>query len=110
MVDYIVIGSKIRQYRIECGITQEDLALQINTSAPYISKLERGIKKPSLEKLSEIAEVLNVTVNDLIYCTPYPINGSVDPKLQHMISLCPPEKQKMINKSITEIVKIMISD
>ena len=110
MIDYIVIGTRIRQYRIECGITQEDLALQVNTSAPYISNIERGTKKPSLEKLSEIADVLHVTVNDLIYSTPYPMNSAIDPNLQHMMSLCPPEKQRRINKSITEIVKIMMSE
>lgn len=70
MIDYIVIGSRIRQYRQERGITQEDLAFQINSSTAYISNIERGIKKPSLEKLVVIAEVLHVTVNDFIYTLP----------------------------------------
>ena len=110
MIDYNVIGSRIRQYRIERGITQEDLAFQINTSAAYVSNIERGIKKPSLQKLSEIAEVMHVTVNDFLYSSPYTINTSFDRDLQYMLSLCTPEKQKIITKSIAEIINTMIPE
>ena len=70
MLDYHVIGSRIRHYRLERGITQEVLAFQVNSSAAYISRIERGQKKPSLEKLFEIAEVLHVTINDFVYISP----------------------------------------
>ena len=110
MIDYNVIGSRIRQYRTERGITQEDLAFQINTSAAYISNIERGIKKPSLQKLTEIAEVMHVTVNDFLYSSPYTINTSFDRELQYMLSLCTPEKQKIITKSIAEIINTMLPE
>ena len=110
MIDYNVIGSRIRQYRMERGITQEDLAFQINTSAAYISNIERGIKKPSLQKLTEIAEVMHVTVNDFLYSSPYTINTSFDRELQYMLSLCTPEKQKIITKSIAEIINTMLPE
>ena len=110
MIDYNVIGSRIRQYRQERGITQEDLAFQIDTSAAYISNIERGIKKPSLQKLAEIADVPHVTVNDFIYSTPDAISSTFDNDLQYMFSQCDPEKQRVITKSISEIIKAMISD
>ena len=110
MIDYNVIGSRIRQYRIERGITQEDLAFQINTSAAYVSNIERGIKKPSLQKLTEIAEVMHVTVNDFLYSSPYTVNTSFDRELQYMLSLCTPEKQKIITKSIAEIINTMLPE
>lgn len=43
MIDYSVIGSRIRQYRLDRGITQEDLAFRIRTSTAYISSIERGM-------------------------------------------------------------------
>lgn len=110
MIDYIVIGSRIRQYRQERGITQEDLAFQINSSTAYISNIERGIKKPSLEKLVVIAEVLHVTVNDFIYSLPYSANPNFDLDFQYIISLCTPEKQKIITKNIAEIIQILLSE
>ena len=108
MVDYIVIGSRIRAYRLERGITQEDLAFQINTSAAYVSSIERGIKKPSLEKLSEIADVMHVTVNDFLYSPSYANNSSFDRDLQYMISMCTPEKQRIITKNIAAIIQAML--
>ena len=53
-------------YRKRCGYTQEELGLSIDTSGPYISNIERAVKKPSLENLADIAEVLGVTLNDLV--------------------------------------------
>ena len=66
MLDYHSIGNRIRKYRKRCGYTQEELGLSIDTSGPYISNIERAVKKPSLENLADIAEVLGVTLNDLV--------------------------------------------
>ena len=109
-IDYYVIGSRIRQYRIDSGITQEELAFQINTSAAYISNIERGIKKPSLQKLFDIADVMNVTVNDFIYNTTYMNDPFFDQELKYIISMCTPEKQKRISKSIAEIIQTIITE
>ena len=67
MIDYAAVGSRIRRFRSDQGITQEELAFRINTSTSYISNIERGIKKSSLQKLIETAEAIHVTINDLIY-------------------------------------------
>ena len=66
MLDYKSIGRRIRHYRQHCGYTQEELGLSINTSAAYISNIERGVKKPSLENLADIAAALDITINDMV--------------------------------------------
>ena len=66
-INYITVGKLIRYYRLKSRITQEELAFRIDSTAAYISNLETGKKKPSLDKLTQIAEVLGVTVNDFIY-------------------------------------------
>ena len=110
MLDYYVIGSRVRHYRLQRGITQETLAFQVNSSAAYISRIERGQKKPSLEKLFEIAEVLHVTINDFVYISPPSEYAFFDNDLQYMISMCPPEKQKVITKIVSEIIRILLSE
>ena len=55
MIDYSEVGKRIRYYRIKEGLTQEQLAFDIETSASYLSNIERGVKKPSLQKVSQIA-------------------------------------------------------
>ena len=66
MIDYVGIGKRIRFFREHKGFTQEQLAYAINTSAAYISNIERAKKKPSLEKIVQIAEVLAITIEELI--------------------------------------------
>ena len=110
MLDYYVIGSRVRHYRLQRGITQETLAFQVNSSAAYISRIERGQKKPSLEKLFEIAEVLHVTINDFVYISPPSEYAFFDNDLQYMISMCTPEKQKVITKNVAEIIRVLLSE
>ncbi len=81
MLDYMEIGIRIRRLRHERGITQEELAYEIETSAAYISNIERGIKKPSLQKLFDIAGVFHVTLNDLIYDEPGTISEATEQML-----------------------------
>ncbi|MCR5330194.1 MAG: helix-turn-helix domain-containing protein [Lachnospiraceae bacterium] len=68
-IDYIDVGMRIRYFRRQKRISQEELAFRIESTAAYISSIECGKKKPSLQKLVQISEVLGVTVNDFIYTT-----------------------------------------
>jgi Helix-turn-helix. len=91
-------------------ITQEELAFQLNTSSAYISNIERGIKKPSLQKLTDIADIMGVTINDFIYTSTNSSDSFYDSELSYMISLCTPEKQRIITKNIAEIISTIISE
>ena len=66
MADYVAIGKNIRKYRHKRNLTQEELGFRINTSAAYISCIERSIKKPSLDTLLRICAVLEVDPNELL--------------------------------------------
>lgn len=66
MINYFAIGKLIRKYRHKHNLTQEELGFRVNTSAAYISCIERGIKKPSLETLLRICSVLEVNINVLL--------------------------------------------
>ena len=47
-------------------MTQEKLAECVNLSREYIVRVESGLKRISLKKLFEIADVLDVKCSDLI--------------------------------------------
>lgn len=68
-IDFKLIGSRIKHYRKARGKTQEDLAADIYVSAGYISQIERGITKVNLQTLSEIADILECDVAELISMT-----------------------------------------
>lgn len=53
--------------RKQAGVSQEELAQRVHVSTGYISHLETGRRgNPSIRLLNKIAEVLNVTVADLL--------------------------------------------
>lgn len=66
-MDYRLLGKNIRLSRREKGITQEVLAEFCNLSPVFISQIENGMRKPSLETVDNIASVLNVSVDSLIH-------------------------------------------
>lgn len=60
------LGEVIRLTRLKRGMTQEELAAQLNTTKSAISKYELGKREPNLVQLSRIAAALGVTVSDLV--------------------------------------------
>lgn len=53
-----LLGPRIRQARMEAGLSGTQLARLIGKSQPYISDLERGQRTPSLHTLQAIAAAL----------------------------------------------------
>lgn len=54
------IGARIREIRIENGMSQEDLGNKVGLSADRIQKYENGVRKPKAELLQKIATSLGV--------------------------------------------------
>mgnify|MGYP003375525803 FL=1 len=65
-VDYGAIGQRIKQKRKAAGKTQDNLAESLSVSVGYISQLERGITKISLDTLSKIAEIFECDLADFV--------------------------------------------
>jgi transcriptional regulator with XRE-family HTH domain len=61
-----VIAQNLIKYRKENCLTQQELAEKLNYSDKSISKWERGEGVPDIYILKQIAELYNVTVNDII--------------------------------------------
>ena len=60
------IGSKIRETRKNKSISQEQLALLTTIDRSYLGRIERGEVNLTVEKLYEIANVLNIDVRKLM--------------------------------------------
>ena len=62
-----LLGSKIKELRKAKGLTLEQLASMIGSGKSYIWELEnRGVKRPSAEKLAAIARALDTTTDYLV--------------------------------------------
>lgn len=52
-----------REFR---GLSQQELAERAGISVPYLSQIEKGKRKGSLEVLSAVARALKVSLDDLV--------------------------------------------
>ncbi len=59
------IGDYIRQQREQAKISLRQLAEQAGVSNPYLSQVERGLRKPSAEILQQIAKGLRISAEAL---------------------------------------------
>lgn len=57
---------KLKEAREKKKIKQSEIALILNTTQQTISSYESGIRKPSLDRLIELAQILDVTLDDLV--------------------------------------------
>lgn len=60
------IGEKIRKYRKEQNMTQEDIANFLGITAPAVNKWENGISYPDITLLAPLARVLRTDVDTLV--------------------------------------------
>lgn len=59
------IGRRVRNYRIEKGLSQEKLAELSGCHPTYIGQVERGEKNATLESIEKIASAMNVSLAQL---------------------------------------------
>lgn len=95
-----------RAFRMPDGskLTQEVLAEMINVEPTYISKLENGkVANLNIDVLQNIAEVLEITVNDLCYAEdhtiPFPeeVARDIDEAGDILRGLSPDKRQMIMN-------------
>lgn len=59
-------ADRIQQARKLKGISRDDLAIKIGTSAPIVGRYERGDMMPSIEIATKIADALDVSLDFLV--------------------------------------------
>lgn len=66
-IDYAALGKRIKEKRISEKLTQEQLGEMCELSAAHIGHIERGTRILSVDVLFRIAQVLNVSVDYLLF-------------------------------------------
>ena len=61
----VEIGQRIRSYRLQNGLNQEELAERCGLHPTYIGQVERGEKNATLESVSKIANGLSLSLSTL---------------------------------------------
>lgn len=58
------IGAKIKEIRLQRGLTQEELASRCELTKGYISQLENDIASPSIATLIDILNILGINLHN----------------------------------------------
>lgn len=59
-------GQRFQRLRKSAGLTQEEVATKLNITAQAVSKWENDISAPDISVLTELADILRVTLNELL--------------------------------------------
>lgn len=104
-LDFHMIGKQIRKRRLECGITQESIANQLDVNPSHISNIENGRANPSLTALVKIANILECSVDFFIgHEYTYPKNTdakqTIDAEILSKLAACDYATKEKILKII----------
>ena len=59
------LGDYLKEQRIAASLSLRQLAEQAGVSNPYLSQIERGLRKPSAEVLAQVAKGLRISAESL---------------------------------------------
>jgi transcriptional regulator with XRE-family HTH domain len=69
------LGDYVREQRLSASLSLRQLAAQTGVSNPYLSQIERGLRRPSAEVLQQLAKALRISAETL-----YVRAGILDPE------------------------------
>lgn len=95
-INYSAIGNRIREKRTISNLTQAALAEKAGIEPSNLSHIERGATKVSLPTLMNIANVLEVTLDELVYGSLIK-NSHVSVKMiDEVLADCTPQEQMVL--------------
>ena len=102
-IDYKLIGERIKKARKNLGLTQQELAEKLNVSIGYVSQVERGITKISLDLLGAIASIYKCDVASLI--TESAVNSTAYAETEILFEIQKLDHKK--KRTILEMIKLI---
>lgn len=61
-----LVGMRIREYRIQRNMSQENLALISGIHPDFLGKMERGERCPSVDTLNKVCDGLKISMSRLL--------------------------------------------
>ena len=106
MLDYKIIGERIKKARNIRGMTQDRLSQEIGVSIAFLSRIERGSSHISLKRLSQICNILQIEEGQILNGTSENSSEYLNTDFKMLLDKCS-EKQK---KMIYEVAKTIINN
>lgn len=106
-LNYQAIGERIRRYRKEANLTQEQLAEMAGVGSRHMSKIETGNCPLSLPCLVNIAVALNTTTDALLMDSVPEARPHLLGEAEHLLSDCTPSELFVVLRTIATLKESM---
>lgn len=83
-MNFLALGTRIKNKRLEKNLTQEQLAEKVDLSAVYIGQIERGERKMTIQTLVKLANVLETSTEELLSDS---TEGNLNAKLNELLEV-----------------------
>lgn len=107
MINYRLIGQRIKEIRQFQSVTQENLAEMIDVSVPYISYIEHAERKPSLEVLVNISNALGVTLDELLSGNQLHNPADYQTDMDELMADCSQNEKRLVFELCHSLVHIL---
>lgn len=106
-IDYAFIGQRIRQKRIERGITQEKLSELVGIGPSHMSHIESGSTVPSFEVFISILNALNCSADELLCREVIAAKPVCENWLLELIEDCDATEIKILSDTLVSLKAIL---
>ena len=102
--DAMIIGQRLKDARLSSknGMTQLNFAEEIGVYVSNISKIEQGVRLPSIEILYEYMNHFDVDANQLLGCNE--MNQKKPDSIDSRLAMLPPEVREYLTSVIWEMI------
>ena len=99
-LDFVTIGKKIKELRLERGLTQEWVSNATDVNTSHISNIENNRVKVSLSTLVQICNALDTTVDYILAEEYNQPSAAIEQEILHELHLCSDETKEQILKIV----------
>ena len=99
-VDYKALGVRIKEVRLNRGLTQDNLAEMVGCNTSHISNIENSYTKLSLNVLLAIANSLDTSVDYLLCNQVNDTSSALNKEILRVLQTCDDGKKERILKMI----------
>lgn len=104
-IDYKRLGVRVKELRKERKLSQAQVAEKTGCTENYVSHIETGITKPSLEMLMRLSQTFHVPMDYFFLDSPAILpEVLIDQKLADQLSRCHPETLQSVSRMIDEFL------
>lgn len=97
-------GDRLREMRLQKGLTQEQLAQQIGVAKSTLTGYEKGNREPDVFKIKRILEVLEVDSDYLLGISRNPVKEDITINQPKGYTLLNDESKKIVDNLVVQLL------